>query len=243
MQIHDDWKQTLADADLASAASFWKDGRVRVWRSLPERENATLDLPGRPRLHVKRFRQAGQVAPELNGIALLERAGIPTLTVIASGEEGGRGVLVTRDLVGLSAGDALLRDGVSFETLLEPTADLAAKLHRAGLHHRDLYLCHFFARPDGHDLHLIDAARVRRLPWLPGGWRRRWIVKDVAQFVYSLRTARVRDDLADAWQRRWAAQFGVNLARWQRAISGKVLSIAARDARGKARARDVTLKD
>jgi len=43
---------------------------------------------------------------------------------------------------------ALVRGGLPFESLLNPTADLAAKLHNANLHHRDLYLCHFFAKTD-----------------------------------------------------------------------------------------------
>ena len=240
MQIHDDWKQTLADADLASASSWWTDGRVRVWRSLPERENATLDLPGLARLHVKRFRQPGQIAPELRGIELLKQADIPTLTVVAHGEDDGRGVLVTHDLVGLTAGDALLRDGLSFDALLGPTADLAANLHAAGLHHRDLYLCHFFARRDGSDVHLIDAARVRKLPWLT---RKRWIVKDIAQFIYSLRQARVRNDHVEAWLARWADCLGVELPSWRRSIDAKHATITRRDARVKVRQRDVTLRD
>ncbi len=59
-------------------------------------------------------------------------------------------------------------------------------LHNGGLHHRDLYLCHFLGRRDENpqaDLRLIDAARVRPLPGPLT--RRRWIVKDLAQFWYS----------------------------------------------------------
>ena len=63
-------------------------------------------------------------------------------------------------------------------------AESADPLHDEDLHHRDLYLCHFFANPgDPRDLRLIDAGRVKRLP----GWplRQRWIVKDLAEFWYS----------------------------------------------------------
>src|SRR6185503_11861775 len=97
----------------------------------------------------------------------------------------GRSFFVTADLAGYRAADKLIDAGTPFENLLAPTADLAVKLHRAGLHHRDLYLCHFFARvtENAVDVRLIDTARVRRL----GGFltRGRWITKDLAQFWYS----------------------------------------------------------
>lgn len=244
MNIADEWKQPLADQGFTTAEAFFEDERILAWRTLPERDNAILDLPGQPRLHIKRFCKGGYVQPELAGIQLLKAADIPTLEVVAWVDLGGRGLLVTRDLTGLSPADALLRSApscerrrTSFERLLAPTARVAATLHRANLHHRDLYLCHFLLRPDGGDCHLIDAARVRRLPWLT---RRRWIVKDLAQFVYSAHKARVPTDQIDAWLERWAKGYGTDLAKWRRAISSKALVIAAKDARASTRARDVS---
>jgi len=67
--------------------------------------------------------------------------------------------------------------------LLTPTAQLAAKLHSAGLHHRDLYLCHFMAKVDVDqaELKLIVGLKLEddpysgvsplpslRLSWSPG---------------------------------------------------------------------------
>src|SRR5207302_4714741 len=109
-----------------------------------------------------------------------------------------------------------------FERLHRPTADLAAQLHRAGLHHRDLYLCHFMAKISGEeiDIKLIDPARVRRLPGMLT--RRRWIIKDVAQFWYSTLSLAITDAQRDAWLARYAEQRGlVSAASLQPAVRHK----------------------
>src|SRR6185503_19070606 len=112
----------------------------------------------------------------------------------------GRSFFVTADLAGYRAADKLIEAGTPFETLLAPTADLAGKLHRAGLHHRDLYLCHFVAKVDGAnvDARVIDVARVSRFGRL---LRRRWIVKDLAQFWYS--TFAHGAAISDVQRRQW----------------------------------------
>ena len=61
-------------------------------------------------------------------------------------------------------------------------AQITRSLHAARLYHRDLYLCHFFARfaNDGAvDLVLIDLARLKHSRWP------RWRVKDLAQLLFS----------------------------------------------------------
>ena len=121
-----------------------------------------------------------------------------------------------------------------------------ARLHLAGLHHRDLYLCHFMARLEGGkaELRLIDSARVRRLPRL--FQRGRWIVKDLAQFWYSTTKLPVTDAERDAWLARYARQRGLSETeqsslRW--AIVRKSAWIARHDRRLSAKqpARNVSL--
>src|SRR5688500_2930711 len=157
---------------------------IRVWRSIPERENCVLDAEradgSRVRLHIKRHRGGG-AAPaeaEATGIQLLERNGIGTTPLVGWGAlADGRSFVITEDLTGFRDAEKLVREGgIALEKLIEPTARVAAKLHAAGLHHRDLYLCHFFARTQGEslELRLIDAARVKVLPGWP--FRRRWVV-------------------------------------------------------------------
>jgi hypothetical protein len=111
-----------------------------------------------------------------------------------------------------------------------PTADLAGKLHRAGLHHRDLYLCHFFAKVDGGevDMRLIDVARVSRFGRL---LRRRWIVKDLAQFWYS--TFAYGAAISDEQRHRWLVRYAGHepSPRFVRAIQRKVRAIGRHDAK------------
>ena len=83
--------------------------------------------------------------------------------------------MIWRDI---SRRDKWLEKGNSIEPFAESAAELTAQLHRKGLHHRDLYFCHFMLRAEPRDVRLIDAARVQQLPG--GPMRIRWIVKDLA---------------------------------------------------------------
>ncbi len=122
----------------------------------------------------------------------------------------------------------LAQAGLPFESLLNPTADLAAKLHKADLHHCDLYLCHFFAKKgDPSDLRLIDVARVKRIGFTLT--RNRWFIKDLAQFCYSIRSLATADQ-RERWLQRYAESRGVELSpATRRAIDKKAAWIARHD--------------
>ena len=213
------------------ADRVFSDPRIVCWRKLEDRENCTLDVDagdGRTvRLHVKRYRPArGFSTPaddEVKGHRVLAAEKVPTAPLVGWGTLiDRRSFTIWADLAGYTPADKLVEAGTPFDVLLGPTADLAAGLHRAGLHHRDLYLCHFMATVGGEgqdgqdgqdgqeapavDVKLIDVARVRRL----GGvlTRRRWIVKDLAQFWYSTTKLPVTDDQRTAWLDRYAAGRG-----------------------------------
>lgn len=175
------------------ADGIYQHPDIKVWRSITERDNCTLDaklVSGRAiRLHIKRYKLVrATTAPaeeEAQAIRMLETSEVPALKLVGWGKmDDGRSFLITEDLTGYEAADKLVRKGMVFERIAKPIAELAAKLHRANLHHRDLYLCHFFVRRDPLDIRLIDAARVKRLPGWP--FRMRWIVKDLAQLWYSM---------------------------------------------------------
>jgi hypothetical protein len=211
---------------------------IRAWRKLPDRENCTLDaeLDGKPiRLHIKRyFVESSGVADEVRGIELLREAGIPTVPLVGWGRVAdGRSFVITEDLGDYRDAEKLVAAGTPFEKLLEPTVDLAAKLHEAGLHHRDLYLCHFFAKVDGDqvDAKLIDAARVARMTNFLT--RMRWVVKDLAQFWYSTtQLPAITDAQRDRWLTRYASKREICwLPRLRRAIRAKSDSIARHDAK------------
>jgi heptose I phosphotransferase len=217
------------------ADAVFTHAQIVAWRKLPDRENCTLDseFDGKPiRLHIKRYlRSPSAAADEVKAIELLREAQIPTVPLVGWGSlADGRSFVITADLAGYRDAEKLIESGgVTFQTLLEPTADLASRLHRTGLHHRDLYLCHFFARVEGAnvDVKLIDAARVGRLRGLT---KRRWIIKDLAQFWYStLAHPAVTDEHRRRWLERYAGH--VPSPRFVRAIERKVRAIGRHDAK------------
>jgi len=199
------------------AQAVFEDPRIVAWRKLLDRENCTLDArlsDGRDiRWHIKRYAAAGHQTPadaDVAGHKLLEDRQIPTAALVGWGRiADGRSFVIFEDLAGYLPADKLIESGVPFNSILEPTANLAARLHQAGLHHRDLYLCHFMAKVDatGTDLKLIDTARVRQLPGFLT--RRRWIIKDLAQFWYSTLKLPITDAQRDAWLQRYAGQRGL----------------------------------
>jgi hypothetical protein len=237
MHIAPQFQGMAARIGLDGAAVFTNPA-IKPWRRLSDRENCLWDLRlaggAAIRLHVKRFaprRSAGDPARvEAAGYAALRRHGIPTADVVAWGRHEGRGFIITQDLRGFRAADKLIEEGASFERLLIPTAELAAALHNAGLHHRDLYLCHFLARLDdgGVELRLIDAARVRRLPGPLT--RRRWIVKDLAQFRYSTLALPITETQRQHWLENYAARTQIaRPAALGKSIARKCAAIVAHD--------------
>jgi hypothetical protein len=227
------------------ADAVFDDPRIRVWRKLDDRENCTLDgedADGNPvRLHIKRYTAVtrGRTPAEIEqaGQSLLEAQRIPTASLVAWGVmPDRRSFTVWLDLADFTPGDKMIAGGFAFDRLLEQTADLAAKLHRSGLHHRDLYLCHFMVHPtdpeSSPEVRLIDVARVRRLPGFLT--RRRWIVKDLAQFWYS--TTKHGEAISDEQRDRWLARYcqsrrDVSPGSLRSAILRKVRAIARHDAR------------
>jgi hypothetical protein len=225
------------------AETIFTSPDVKPWRSLPDRENCILDVNradgSKIRFHIKRFPVSnGMSTPadaDVNGLRALQLEEIPTAPLVGWGKLADRrSFVITQDLHGFDAADKLIEAGLSFDRLLEPTADLAAKLHNAGLHHCDLYLCHFFARVgndgttgDRVDVRLIDAARVQRLGLLAY----RWIVKDLAQFWFSTLALQITQAQRMAWLDRYAAARKLDsIVKLQRAIQKKSAAIARHDA-------------
>jgi hypothetical protein len=227
------------------AEGVFDDPRIVPWRKLPDRENCTLDaeLPDgergtrKVRLHVKRyFAGRGGASPaddEVKGYQALAAQDVPTAPLVGWGSlADGRSFTTFLDLAGYAPADKLIERGVPFDRLLRPTAALAARLHERGLHHRDLYLCHFMAAlgeggTDPADVKLIDTARVRRLPGLLT--RKRWVVKDLAQFWYSTTQLPVSDEQRSAWLDSYAASRGMTgtaVERLRRSILRKTRWIA-----------------
>lgn len=219
------------------AETVFTHPEIIAWRKLPDRENCTLDAErdGEPiRLHIKRYPAGvGLAADEVRGIELLREAGIATVPLVGWGRlADGRSFVITEDLGGFRDSEKLVRAGLDFERLMAPTLAMVVKLHDAGLHHRDLYLCHFFARieADAVELRLIDVARVARMSALT---RWRWVVKDLAQFWYS--TMQI-PSISDAQRERWLSEYAQRRricwgGRLRAAVAMKARSIARHDAK------------
>jgi hypothetical protein len=219
------------------AGRVFTDPRIIVWRALPDRENATLDHQRadrtRVRLHVKRYPDAATASREVRGWWMLRQAGVPTAGMVAYGAASlngsKRGFVILEDLAGFTPADKMLEQGFDFDRLLDATAGLAALLHNRCLHHRDLYLCHFMIKPTAGsaEARLIDMARVSRL-WNPLT-RRRWIVKDLAQFWYSTQSLSVSDEQRERWLRRYCDKRGLKPSGLRGAIERKAHAIARHD--------------
>jgi heptose I phosphotransferase len=225
------------------AAAVFDHPLIHPWRTLPDRQNCILDATlqdGRSlRLHIKRYPATNHATTpadtEMRGLQLLRDHAIPTVDAVAWGRlADGRSFIMLNDLAGYAAADKLVERGQTFGPLIGPTAQLSARLHDAGLHHRDLYLCHFFAKVDGDgvDVRLIDTARVRQLPGL---FSRRWVVKDLAQFRYSTMPLPVSDAQRDQWLVAYAAARRVEPAGLRRDIARKTRWIERHDRRLRAR--------
>lgn len=170
----------------------------------------------------------------------LRRAGIATVRPIAWGQrqrDDGclESFVLTEELAGwlplhdfvrnrfapLATRPALGRDR-ALESLLREVAATTAALHRLGYNHRDLYCCHFFVRepsPGRFEVCLIDLERVQHRTH----FRRRWLVKDLAQLAYSAPRDRIgcRDRLRFLRHYFGAPRLGRSQRRLLRAVVRK----------------------
>jgi hypothetical protein len=242
IHIRPDFQQLFDQLGLTEESIFTHP-KIAVWRKLSDRENCVLDATfadGRAvRLHIKRyFKRARRQLPvedELKGYNLLLEHQIPTGVMAAHGTlPDRRSFVIFEDLSGYTPADKLLEAGTPFESILTCTAELAAKLHSANLHHRDLYLCHFMIKPgeksNTFDTRLIDTARVGELPRFLT--RQRWIVKDLAEFLYSTLKHPITQVQRDAWLQHYATCRGMSpIDVLRKSIQRKITWIQRHDER------------
>ena len=198
---------------------------------------------------------------ELRNIFHVIDAGVASMRWVAVGEEhpgGGpaqRSCLVTEEIAGAVQADKYCeaafagdrsREAVGRKrALVRAMAQLARRLHAAGLVHRDFYLCHILVRPvEGAEpvLHLIDVARVeRRLDGAP----ERWIAKDLAALLFSAWPSPATHIRSAVFTRTDAMRFaceyfqtrrlGADQKRLIKCVIAKARRIARREARRRGR--------
>jgi UDP-glucose:(heptosyl)LPS alpha-1,3-glucosyltransferase len=114
---------------------------------------------------------------EVRAIQKLSQLGIATTPLVAYGQRGCnpanlQSFVITEDLGDIISLEEMLMGSQAYpipeeskRLMLKAVADIASKLHNAGLCHRDFYLCHFVlsrqnALANQYDLHLIDLHRM-----------------------------------------------------------------------------------
>jgi len=132
---------------------------------------------------------------EWENIQFVRNAGIVTVNPVAAGEKTFLGIelasfIVIEELYGARSLEKIIEEDSAEsltgerrswkQSLVRGVAQMARRLHSAGLCHQDFYLGHIFLDGAG-TLYLIDLQRVRRFRKVP----RRFIVKDLGQLNYS----------------------------------------------------------
>ena len=137
-------------------------------------------------------------ANEYHAVLALQALGVDTMSIGAYASQGMNpskvhSMIVTEDLVGTISLEDYCADWANkpppFATrvkLLRKLADSAGRMHRAGINHRDFYLCHFHLDTSTLEdysprCHLIDLHRAQIRARIP----RRWQIKDLAGLYFS----------------------------------------------------------
>jgi heptose I phosphotransferase len=136
---------------------------------------------------------------EVSAIQKLDEIGIATTPLVAYGQRGCNpasmhSFVITEDLGDIVSLEEMLLDRQSYpmaedskRLMLTAVADIASRLHSAGLCHRDFYLCHFVlsrqnALANRYDLHLIDLHRMLQNQSSNGDT----VMKDIAGLYFSM---------------------------------------------------------
>lgn len=134
---------------------------------------------------------------EWNALNKLRALNIPSLIPLAYGVRGKnparqQSFIVTRELTNVIQLDYFFeRYSVSIKAkhcILTSLAAIARELHRAGINHRDFYLCHFMLKAQFiadqdqmPEIYLVDLHRAQLRPQVP----ERWLVKDLGGLLFS----------------------------------------------------------
>jgi len=139
---------------------------------------------------------AGQ---ELKAIERLTEAGVPTMTAVAYGERGANpaaqhSFIVTEELAPTVSLEDFSIDWIKQPpaprlkwALIDEVARMTGTMHRAGVNHRDCYICHFLLHTDkpvtadDFKLSVIDLHRAQSRDKIS----RRWRDKDLAALYFS----------------------------------------------------------
>ena len=139
---------------------------------------------------------AGQ---EWAAIERLHQAGVPTMTAVAYGERGANPAAQHSFIVTEELAPTISLEDYSLDwrnqppapavkwALIQRVAEMTGAMHRAGVNHRDCYICHFLLHTDrpfdpaNFKLSVIDLHRAQTRSRIS----RRWRDKDLAALYFS----------------------------------------------------------
>jgi heptose I phosphotransferase len=183
----------------------------QVYRAMPGRRTLRVEIDGQGYFvklhHGVGWREIGKnlvtgkrpvlgARQEWRALERLRTAQVPTMTAVAFGERGKnparrRSFLITEEIAPAVDLETLTKSWITAppapaykRALIVAVAQMVAAMHRAGVNHRDCYLCHFLLRssPQTHPaLALIDLHRAQTRAQTP----RRWRDKDLAALYFS----------------------------------------------------------
>jgi heptose I phosphotransferase len=211
LELHEPFKRLWAGKD-----PFVEVERLqgKVYRELEGRRTLRTDVEGRG-YFVKIHRGIGWgeivknlfsaklpvlgAGQEQRALERLHQAGVATMTSVAYGERGGNpaaqhSFIITEELAPTTDLEVLSLDWLQTppeprlkRALIAEVAKMVGTMHRAGVNHRDCYICHFLLHTDrpisADDLRLsvIDLHRAQTRDATP----RRWRDKDLAALYFS----------------------------------------------------------
>jgi len=247
--VNSSWGELLKENSFSCFESFYNFNNPEHVKKKKDRRIMAFSLKGGGRFFLKQHQASSNPmnaggTGELRNIMEVRSAGILTPDPVAAGYdlETGKSFLLT----------AAVHDGVPLDRFIAEDAasvfnnntmaafmkklaiclgELVRTFHLAGFNHRDLYLCHVFINseaiksfPDSEgrvELTLLDLQRVDYRKH----FRARWIIKDLAQLLYSTKPLAVsRTDIF-----RFAlSYFGVNALSGQQLTMGRRISAKSR---------------
>lgn len=203
----------------------------RHWTCRPGMSSVAEDAPG---------------TKEAQAVALCQAAGVNSMSIIAAGKQHFQdrveSFFMSQEIDGLPADDFWKRrmgqphekraDSEHRLALLDEMAQTARRFHQANLFHRDFYWCHFFVSepvPGEFHVRLIDLQRLLQ----PSAFRWRWLLKDLAQFRFSIPKGYLSDEEIRFWFDQY---FGIEDRSWvrrvmQSAIWGRAILYERRELR------------
>lgn len=155
-------------------------------------------------------------ANEFYALEKLHALNVPTMTAAAFAERGSNpaakeSFLITEELVNVISLEELAQkfplNGAQRIRLIRALADSAGTMHRAGINHRDCYICHYLLDKATLDsaqpvLYVIDLHRAQLRKKVPY----RYHVKDVAGLLFSAWSANLTRQEAWRFLRRYSRE-------------------------------------